>query len=302
MANKKMIEKKPCKGKFALIVGGSQGIGKEIAKEIIRLSGNVCILARTVKTLEEAVEEISNEKVNDNQLVEMISCDATDMDKLKNGIDSFIKNHGIPYYLINCVGQAYPNYLENMKIEDFKKSMDINYIGTVAPILSILPHMIEKSKKIQEETGINEWNKDYYGHIINLSSEAGFLGLMGYSTYCPTKFAIVGLSECLRHELKPYHIRVSVVFPVDTQTPGFEFENKIKPDELKMISARAGLMEADEVAEKIMKKVLNNKFKIFLGAAGFHNWAKRHMPWLAYSELDGDLKKARKKLGKNTYY
>lgn len=297
-----MIEKKPLEGKLALIVGGSKGIGKAIAKEMVRLSGNVCIMARTVGVLEDAVEEISKEKINDNQIVEMISCDATKMDELKQAIDDFIQKHDVPYYLVNCVGQAYPNYIENMKIEDFKKSMDLNYLGTVAPILSVLPHLIEKSKTEQEKKGINEWKKNYYGHIINLSSEAGFLGLMGYSTYCPTKFAIVGLSESLRHELKPYHIRVSVIFPVDTQTPGFEFENKMKPEELKTISARAGLMEPDDVAEKILKKVLKNKFKIFLGPAGFHNWAKRHMPWLAYSELDGDFKKARKKAGKNTIY
>ncbi|MHA1831110.1 MAG: SDR family oxidoreductase [Candidatus Helarchaeota archaeon] len=273
-------------GKIAMVVGGSQGIGKSIAKKVVQLGGCVCIIARRVEILKKAVKDIEEFKSNNEQFVEMISCDATDIEKLRPLINNFIEKKGIPYYLFNCVGQAFPDYIENLKLDDFRKTMDVNYYGVVAPILTLLPYYM----------------KEKTGHIINLSSEAGFLGLMGYSTYCPSKFAIVGLSECLRHELKPYHIKISVVYPVDTETPGFEQENKTKPEELKIISARAGLMKPDEVANIIIKKMTKNKFNIFIGASGFHNWAKRHIPWFAFSELDKELKNARKKLGKDTNY
>lgn len=302
MADKKMLEKQPFKDKLAIIMGGSQGIGKAIAKEIAQLGGNICIIARTVETLKNAVKEIESVKANDDQKINMISCDATDMDKLKPLIDDFIKDHGIPYYLINSIGQAYPNYIQKMTPDDYRKAMEINFMGMVVPVLCLLPHLIEKSTKIQEEVGVDEWKNNWYGHIVNISSEAGFLGLMGYTTYCPTKFAMVGFSECIRNELKPYHIRISVVYPIDTKTPGYELENKTKPEELKTITAIAGLMEPDVVAEKIVKKFLKNKFNIFLGSAGFHNWAKRHLPWFAFSELDKELRNARKKLGKNIKY
>ncbi|MHA1268877.1 MAG: SDR family oxidoreductase [Candidatus Helarchaeota archaeon] len=302
MANKKMIDKQPLKNRMAIITGGSQGIGKALAKEIIQLGGSVCIIARRVDILKEAVAEIEKLKNNEDQIIEMISCDVTQIDKLSPLIDEFIKKYGIPYYLINCVGQAYPNYIEKMTFDDFKNGMDINYYGVVCPILVLLPYFISKSNQVKKEVGVQEWRKNYYGHIINLSSEAGFIGLMGYSTYCPTKFALVGLSECLRHELKPYHIRVSVAYPVDTKTPGFEFENKTKPEELKIISQRAGLMEPEEAAEIIMNKTIKNKFNITIGSSGFHFWAKRHIPGFVFSELDGDLKKARKKLGKDVNY
>ena len=302
MPNENMIKKQPFKDTFTIITGGSQGIGKAIAKEITQLGGNVCIIARRLNILKEAVKEIEEVKTNKNQIVEMISCDVIDIDKLKPQIGGFIEKYGIPYYLINCVGQAHPNYIEKLTHKDFKKEMDLNYFGILNPILVILPYMMKKSEGEREKLGLKEWKKHYFGHIINISSEAGFLGIMGYSPYCSSKFAIVGLSECLRNELKPYRMRISVVYPVDTKTPGLEIDEATKPEELKMMTSRAGLMEPDEVAQKVTKNILKRKFNIFIGAAGFHNWAKRHLPWLAFSELDGDLRKARKKIDKYTDY
>ncbi len=302
MADSKSTKNLPLKDTFSIVTGGSQGIGKSISKEIAKLGGNVCIIARRQEILEKAVDEIKKVVASNEQIVEMISCDVTDYDKLKSSIDKFIEKYGIPYYLINCVGQAYPKYIQDLTVEDFKKGVNINYFGVLIPILVMLPYFIENSEKQLKELGIKKWKKNHYGHIINLSSEAGFLGLMGYSTYCPPKFALVGLSECLRHELKPYHINVSVVYPVDTKTPGYDFENQTKPEELKMITAIAGLMDPDKVAEIVMKKVLKKKFNIFLGSAGFHYWIKRHLPGLAFSILDDELKKARKKIGKYTEY
>ena len=54
----------------------------------------------------------------------------------------------------------------------------------------------------------------------------GYFGIMGYTAYAPTKFAIVGLTDALRNELKPYNISFSVLYPPDTDTPGFEVENR----------------------------------------------------------------------------
>ena len=76
-------------------------------------------------------------------------------------------------------------------------------------------------------------------------------------------FAITALSEVLRHELKPYKIGVSALFPPDTETPGLQEELETRPQELNIISESwGGLATAEEVAEKYIKGVLKKKFNI----------------------------------------
>ena len=131
-----------------------------------------------------------------------------------------------------------------------------------------------------------------------MSSVAGFIGVMGYAGYTPTKFAIGGLSEVLRNEYKAYNIKVSLIFPPDTDTFGLHEEAKTRPKELNVISERAGLLQTEEVAEKILKDILKEKFYILPGSAKFVWRMKRLFPKLVFWVSDRDLKKARKKLGK----
>ncbi|MHA2050456.1 MAG: SDR family oxidoreductase [Promethearchaeota archaeon] len=264
--------------------GGSKGIGKAVAKEIVQLGGNVCLVARDMKKLTEATEELLVYKVRINQQVEVISCDTTDMEKLKPLLTDFINNYGVPYYLLNFVGISFPDYLEQLTLEVFKNHMNMNYYGQLNPILILLPYFM-KSKE---------------GHIANTSSVAGYIGQMGYSAYTPTKFAIVGLSESLRHELKPYNIQVSVLFPPDTDTPGLKEELETRPEELNIISGSwGGLLTVEEVAEKYIKGLLKKKFYIMPGSSKFLWRIMRFFPRLVHKISDRDLKKAREKLGKS---
>ena len=74
------------------------------------------------------------------------------------------------------------------------------------------------------------------GNIANISSVLGYMGVFGYAAYGAAKFAVVGLSECLRQDLLPYNIKVSVIYPPDTDTPQWHEENKIKPGETRALS------------------------------------------------------------------
>ena len=95
--------------------------------------------------------------------------------------------------------------------------MRINYLGSVYPTRAVVPAM----KKQAGPDG---------GRIVFVSSQAGQLGVFGFSAYSPTKFAIVGLAQVLRMELKAHDIYVCVAYPPDTDTPGFVEENKSKPE------------------------------------------------------------------------
>ena len=85
------------------------------------------------------------------------------------------------------------------------------------------------------------------GRIVFVSSQAGQVGIFGFSAYSPSKFAVVGLAQVLRMELQAHGIFVSVAYPPDTDTPGFEEENKCKPEETKLISETAGLFQPEQV-------------------------------------------------------
>lgn len=283
MLKEKLIKKQPFDGKIAILTGASKGMGKATAKEIVQLGGSVCIVARTVETLQKAVKEIEALKVNDEQFVEMISCDTTNMEQLNPLLTEFVEKYRVPDYLFNFVGFARPQYVEKIPLEDFKEHIEINYYGQLIPILIMLPFFM-KAKK---------------GYITNVSSVGGFLGFIGYANYSPAKFAIVGLTETLRHELKPYNINFSVVYPPDTDTDALIEENKTKPEECAIISERGRLISPEMVAEVLIEGVLKNKFEIPVKKAKLYWRIYRHFPKLLRWIGDRDLKKARKKLGKD---
>jgi 3-dehydrosphinganine reductase len=115
--------------------------------------------------------------------------------------------------------------------------------------------------------------------ILNTSSVGGLIGVFGYTDYSAAKFAIIGFSEALRQEMMKYNIRVQVLCPPDTDTPGFENENKTKPIETKMISASAKLLTSEMVADECIRKLSSKQFLIIPGFDGKLSWwLKRHFP------------------------
>jgi len=275
-------ENQPFASKFAIIPGGSKGMGKAVAKKFVQLGGSVCLIARNMEFLKVAQEECENAKSNSNQFVEILSCDTTDMIKLKPLIEESIQKHGTPDYLFNFVGYAIVQYLEKLTLEDFYNNMNENYFGKLITTIIILNHFMDAKN----------------GYITFTSSVMGFYAIMGYATYVPSKYAIFGLAEIWRHELLPYNIKVSILFPADTDTPGFAEENKLKPEECKIISETGTLMSAEEVAEEFIKGVLEERFEILPGEAAIQLKTMRDNPDDTRGVVDRLYKRARRKTGR----
>ncbi|MDT9339472.1 SDR family oxidoreductase [Trichodesmium erythraeum 21-75] len=235
--------------KHVIITGGSSGIGKEIAKLLAGVGSNIAIIARNVQKLEAARVEIAANVINPKQKIITTPINVANRLEVENGIHQAIKEIGVPDLLITAAGISYPGYFQKLPIEIFEETMAINYFGSLYCVRAVLP-MMEQQKK---------------GQIVMISSGAGLIGIYGYTPYCPSKFAIRGLAESLRGELKLSGISVSVVYPPDTDTPQLEEENKTKPLETKNITATSGVWNARDIAVKILRGVRKKSFVITPG-------------------------------------
>lgn len=233
----------------AIITGGSSGIGKEIAKLLATEGSNISIIARNPKKLEAARAEITATIVNPEQKIITIPADVANRVATETAIHQAFKEIGTPDLLITAAGISHPGYFRELPIEIFEQTMAINYFGSLYCVRAVLP-MMEQQKK---------------GHIVMISSGAGLIGIYGYTPYCPSKFAIRGLAESLRGELKLSGISVSVVYPPDTDTPQLEVENKTKPLETKRITATSGVWSAEDMAAEIVRGMKKKTFAIAPG-------------------------------------
>jgi 3-dehydrosphinganine reductase len=240
------------RGKLVLITGGSSGIGLALAKGVAASGGNVAILARTKEMLSASESEIKSSQVVSNQKVFSIMADITQVEKLVSVLDKFVALAGIPDIVINSAGVAHPGKFTALDPGIFHWMMDVNYFGTVNVLKTLLPQMQQRRS----------------GTIVNISSIAGFIGVYGYSAYGASKYAVRGLSDVLRSELKPYGLKVSVVFPPDTETPQLEYESQYKPFITKEVAGSAKLMSADTVAKDVLKQVARGKYIILPGSEG----------------------------------
>ena len=234
--------------KHAIITGGSSGIGKAVAILLAQQGANLSLIARDRQKLAMAKEEISAAVDSDRQIF-TVSADVANRQEITTAIEAAIARLGTPELLVTSAGMAHPGYFEEIPLEVFQQTMMVNYFGSLYSIKAVLPTM-EANRR---------------GNIVLISSGAGLIGIYGYSAYCPSKFALRGLAESLRGELKPKGIGITIVYPPDTDTPQLAAENKIKPPETKKITATAKTWSPQAVAQQILRGVEQNKFAIAPG-------------------------------------
>ncbi|RLC89812.1 MAG: short-chain dehydrogenase [Chloroflexi bacterium] len=223
----------------AIITGGSSGIGRATARLLARRGANVSLIARRQELLDETVTELESQRQSPAQRFQARSADVTDWEQTQAAIAALTADGLPPDILVNAAGFAHPGYVEELPLEIFHQTMDVDFFGTLHPIKAVLPAMMERRS----------------GHIVNFSSVAGFLGVFGYTAYGAAKFAVRGFSDVLRQEMKPHGIHVSVIFPPDTDTPQLHYENQFKPLETRRIAGAAQALKADQVAQALVRGI-----------------------------------------------
>uniref|UniRef100_A0A914LV11 3-dehydrosphinganine reductase n=2 Tax=Meloidogyne incognita TaxID=6306 RepID=A0A914LV11_MELIC len=240
-------------GKHAVITGGSKGIGRCIAEQLLEEGCKiVSIIARDLEALEKAKNEILQLGFEENS-VKIYSCDLNSGQKIiKDLIEKIIADSGPIDLLINNAGTCIQNAFDELPEDAFEKQMKTNFFSAVYMTRAVLPQMKERR----------------CGHISFVSSAAGQCAIWGYSAYSPSKFAVRAFADVLYMELLPYEIGVSVLFPPNTATEGFDEELKNMPEQVRQISNSAGVFPPKQVAAALIRSIRMGDFWTCVGLEG----------------------------------
>ncbi len=267
------------KGKKVVVTGGSSGIGKAAACWCAKWGAHVCIIGRDATRLDAAVREIKA-CANAESEVLAVSADVSDRSALKAAASDIVKRLGGIDVLINCAGITFPAYVNETPDRIWDDMMAVDYMGTVNAVRSFLPVFM----------------KQKYGAIGNVASVLGYMGVFGYAAYGAAKYAVVGFSECLRQDLLPYNVSVTVAYPPDTDTPQWHAENKIKPPETRALAGTIKVMRPEDVSLLFLKGVAKGKFNSVPGAMNkLTYFLSRHLPAVVWMIVSGELRKYWKK-------
>ncbi len=231
-----------------LITGGSSGIGLAIARQASQAGARLSLIGRDPAKLASAAAQIHTETPQTRHIV-TLPVDVSVEAALLAALQAAEVVHGPVDILITSAGVARPGYFEDVPVSVFERTMAVNYFGTLYAIKAVVPGMRSRG----------------CGAVVIIASGAGLVGLFGYTPYAPTKFALRGLAESLRAELKPAGIAVTIVYPPDTDTPQLTEENLTKPPETRALTAGGGLWTADAVARITLAAVRSGRFSVTPG-------------------------------------
>lgn len=268
-------------GKHAIVTGGSSGIGLATAELLASRGADVTVVARDTERLEAAREAVAVARKSPAQRIDAIAGDVSSLPGAAAIAEQALADDRSCDLLVNCAGIIIPGYFEAMPAEDFERCMD-SWRGCVWMSKAIAPGMMARGT----------------GHIVNVSSLAGFMGIFGYTAYSSAKYAVMGFSEALRSELRPHGVGVSVVCPPDTDTPGLAFEKSLRPLETDKVSGNIAAVAPSIVAHALVNGVERGRYLIVPGLLSkFYRVLKANALWLFFLITDGDVNAARKARG-----
>jgi NADP-dependent 3-hydroxy acid dehydrogenase YdfG len=228
-------EPRSLQGKVVAITGGARGIGRATARALARQGAKIAIGDLDKPLAEETASELGAEAIG-------LELDVTRRDSFANFLDQVSERLGPLDVLINNAGIMPIGSFTEESDATAERMIDINLHGVIYGMKLAIPGMRQRGS----------------GHLVNLASQAGKVGLPGGATYCATKHAVVGLSEAVRAELQGSGVEISVVMPAVVNTElgsGLQETRGVKK------------LEPEEVAEAIVAALQFQRFDVWVPAS-----------------------------------
>lgn len=221
-------------GKVALVTGASSGIGAATAAKLAEAGAKIGIAARRTEKLEDLKKRI---EANGGGAI-VIEMDVVDPASVEAGIKKVVDAYGAIDILVNNAGLMPLSDIDQFKVDEWHRMVDVNVKGLLNTTAAVLPQMI----------------KQHSGHIFNMSSIAGRKVFKGLSVYCATKHAVTAFSDGLRMEVGPKHnIRVTCIQPGAVATE--LYDHITDPDYRQQMDDLAGQMtflQGEDIGDTIV--------------------------------------------------
>ncbi|WP_232074030.1 SDR family NAD(P)-dependent oxidoreductase [Spirosoma aureum] len=185
-----MVQENLTIGKVWFVTGASKGFGLALVKLLLLNGNKVAATSRNAADIEKQIPDHS-----ENLLP--LTVDITNGESVDKAINQAVSTFGRLDVIVNNAGYFILGSVEALTPQEFRQSMEVNVFGTFNVIRAAMPFL-----RIQQS-----------GHIINISSIAGYKGNGNAASYNAAKFAVIGLSEALAEEVKPFGVKVTVVAP-----------------------------------------------------------------------------------------
>ena len=243
--------------KTVLITGAGGGFGRQLVRQFRAAGAKLILTDIDDNALQSAVDDAGDD---------LVTSFTTDLASEK-GCDEVVQACAdlglVPDILVNNAGIAVAGRLDHVPRDQWEKLMQLNLLSPIRLCNSFLPDMIERGS----------------GHILNVSSIAGWSGAKGLSTYCASKFGLRGFGETLATDLEDTGVHVTNVYPSFSQTPILD-SPQYGYDERRKVPAFLLSNPADVVAQ-MLKGVRNNRLHVFPDkyARRIH-YIRRFVPWI----------------------
>jgi len=185
--------------RVAVVTGGGSGIGRALTLALAREGAKVVV----ADVDEAAMDSVAREARDHGAQAVTVRTDVTELGQVQALAERAWKTFGAVHVLCNNAGVAAWGGLEKATHRDWQWVLGVNLWGVIHGIEAFVPRMIAGGQR---------------GHVVNTASMAGLIASQGLGVYNTSKYAVVGLSETLAKDLKPYGIGVSVLCPMGVQT------------------------------------------------------------------------------------
>jgi len=259
--NKKKIidNKNNFKGKVVLITGASSGIGRQAAIDFAGNAAQTIILVSRSKVKLEELEKILQSNFKTEIMV--YPCDISKKAEVVKMGKDVLEKFGYIDILVNNAGFGIYGKVQNQTIEEIESITSTNYLGMVYCTKLFLDSMIFRKS----------------GHIVNVASVGASFGVAGLAAYCASKYAMLGFSESLYHELYGTGVGITTVSPIGVKTNFFN--NKSFSDNIPNYTRF--MLQPENVSKAILKAANSPRMEIivpFYMRLGV--WFKQTLPYI----------------------